>query len=150
MKKTKSKVPFDAKKQRVLAQDLEKVDYSDVVEAAIKHLQSGVHLELSKLRSQFVRTICNHEKPTWEKVVACIMIMILAFIELYKACMVGKRYASFQQEWMENINKYFQVHEEAPEPQNVAAPSMSLTSKNSTNYGIKSLLLYLRLGVRWI
>jgi hypothetical protein len=54
MKKTKSKVPFNTKKRKVLAQDLEKINYSDVIEAAIDHLQSGVHLELSKPRSRFV------------------------------------------------------------------------------------------------
>ena len=44
------------------------------------------------------------------------MSMILAFIDLYKACMVGKRYANFQQEWLVNINKYFEVREdEEPE-----------------------------------
>ena len=30
--------------------------------------------------------------------------MVLAFIDLYRSCMKGKR---FQQEWMVNINKYF-------------------------------------------
>ena len=52
--KTKSKVPFDAKKRRVLVQDLEEIDYSNVVEAAIEQLQSGLHLELFGPRSHFV------------------------------------------------------------------------------------------------
>ena len=77
MKKTKSKVLFDVKKRRVLVQDLEEIDYSDVVEAAIEQLQSGLHLELSEPRSHFVRTICDREKLVREKVVACIMSMIL-------------------------------------------------------------------------
>ena len=118
-------MPFDAKKRRVLAQDLEKIDYSDIVEAAIEQLQSSTHLELSKPRTQFVRAICDHEKPIREKLVACIMSMILAFVDLYKACMVGKRYANFQQEWMVSINEYFKVLEEASGPQDkTATPSM--------------------------
>lgn len=122
MKKTKSKVLFNFKKWRVLVQNLEEIDYSNVVEAAIEQLQSGLHLELSEPRSHFVRTICDHEKPVRKKVVACIMSMILTFIDLYTTCMIGKRYASFQRSgWKTSL-----VREEVPEPQeNVAAPCTS-------------------------
>lgn len=88
------------------------LDYGNIVEATIENL----HLELSEPRSQFVRAICDRDKLVREKLVTCIMRMILAFIDLYKACMVGKRYANFQQEWLVNINRYFEVREdEEPE-----------------------------------
>ena len=59
------------------------------------------------------------------------MSMILAFIDLYKACMVAKRYTNFQQEWLVNINKYFEVRR--MKSQNLHA----LTNKNK-NCGKKS------------
>ena len=52
--RSKSKVQFDVKKRRVLVQDLEKLDYGDIVEAVIENLQCSLHLELSEPRSQFV------------------------------------------------------------------------------------------------
>ena len=65
--------------------------------------------------------------------------------------MIGKRYASFQQEWMENINKYFLVREEAPEPQDiVAAPCTSTDKQEQHKLWHKLLLLHLRLSVHWI
>ena len=48
--RSKSKVPFDAKKHQVLVQDSEKLDYGDIVEAAIENLQCGLHLELLSTR----------------------------------------------------------------------------------------------------
>lgn len=88
--------------------DLEKRDYSAVVEAAIDRLRAGLHLELSEPRHTFVCVICNHEKPAIrEHLIACIMGMVLAFIDMCKECMKGKHFANFQQEWMDNINNYF-------------------------------------------
>ena len=90
MKKTKAKLPFDASKRKTLATDLEKKDYAAVVETAIERLLTGLHLELSEPRKVFVCAICDPIKPIRESVVACIMGMVLAFIDLYRECMKGK------------------------------------------------------------
>lgn len=112
MKKTKAKLPFGASARKVLASDLEEKDYTTVVEAAIERLLAGLHLELSEPRRLFVCAVCDPNKPIRETLVACIMGMILAFIDLYKECMKGKKYANMQQEWMMNINNYIQ-HEQS-------------------------------------
>lgn len=114
MKKAKkSKAPFTVKQRKGMIEDLEKHDYSSVVETAIERLRSGLHLELSESRHKFVCAICDHENQALrEHLVACIMGMVLAFIDLYKECMKGKRFANFQQEWMVNTNNYFTSSDE--------------------------------------
>ena len=111
-KKKKAKLPFDASKRKALATDLEGEDYSAVVDSVIERLLSGLHLELSEPRKAFVSAICDPDKPIRESLVACIMGMILSFIDLYRECMKGKKYANMQQQWMMNINNYLQ-HEES-------------------------------------
>ena len=112
MKKTKAKLLFDASKRKTLATDLEKKFYAAVVETAIKRLLTGLHLELSEPRKVFVCAIYDPIKPIREIVVACIMGMVLAFINLYREYMKGKKYANMQQEWMMNVNNYFE-HEKS-------------------------------------
>ena len=109
MKKAKkSKAPFTVKQRKGMIDDLEKRDYSTVVETAIDRLRAGLHLELSEPRRKFVCAICDRENPVIrEHLIACIMGMILAFIDMYTEYMKGKRFAYFQQQWMVNINKYF-------------------------------------------
>ena len=71
-----------------------------------------MHLELSEPRKAFVSAICDPDKSIRESLVACIMGMILSFIDLYRECMKGKKYTNMQQQWMMNINSYLQ-HEES-------------------------------------
>ena len=109
MKKTKrSTAPFTVKQRKGLIEDLEKQEYSLVVETIIERLRGGLHLDLSQPRGAFVCAITSDENPAMrERLVVCIMGMVLAFIDLYKECMKGKRYAKLQQEWMINVNNYF-------------------------------------------
>ena len=44
---------------------------------------------------------------------ACIMGMVLAFLDVYKSCMKGRnskgaRFANFQQRWLEHIHDYLE------------------------------------------
>ena len=131
-KANKSKAPFNVKTRKAMIEDLESVDYSTLVEAAIKRLPSGLHLELSEPRNRFVCAICDHDKPVLrEHLVACVMGMVLAFIDLYKACMKGKRFANFQQEWMVNINHYFE--QPGDEQKSAEATGCFCTDKQEQN-----------------
>ena len=85
--KKKAKLPFNASKRKALATDLEREDYSAVVDSVIERLLSGLYLELSEPRKAFVSAICDPDKPIREFLVACIMGMILSFIDLYGECM---------------------------------------------------------------
>ena len=87
-----------------MAGDLETLDYKDLTEEAIRQLQSGLHLQRYKTRRDFVHAICQE---TREALVACIMGMVLTFIDLYRACIKGKRFAAFQQEWMRSLASTF-------------------------------------------
>ena len=110
-KKKKAKLAFDASKRKALATDLEGEDYSTVVDSVIERLLSGLHLELSEPRKAFVSAICDPDKPIRESLIACIMGIILSFIDLYRECMKGTKYANMQQQWMMNINNYLQHKE---------------------------------------
>lgn len=58
-------------------------------------------------------TICKD--PVRPTLVQCVMEMIARYLEQYKACMKGKRYALFQQHWFEHTHEYFQTTEEPSE-----------------------------------
>ena len=109
-RKASSKTPFVAKQRKEMVGDLEKEQYDDVVETAIERLQAGPHLERYKSRREFVATICHEPvKPT---LVACIMGIILAFLDIYRACMKGrkgKRFSNFEQSWLEHVKDYMYV-----------------------------------------
>jgi hypothetical protein len=103
----KRKASFVAKQRKEMVGDLEKVQYDDVVETAIERLQAGPHLERYKSRNDFVRTICH--EPAKQTLVACIMGIILAFLDIFRSCMKGrkgKRFANFEQRFMEHIKDY--------------------------------------------
>ena len=116
------------KQRKRLIKELEKQDYSVVVETAIERLRAGLHLELSEPRRAFVYAICNDEYPaTRERLEACIIGMVLAFIDLYKECMKGKRYAKLQQEWMVILNNYF-TSVESDDAEQVGSSAAAATS----------------------
>ena len=106
MSKRKAKaVAFTAKRRKDLAVDLAKRDYADVVDSAIAKLQRGVHLKLYPARSQFVETVCSEKvKPTLTQ---CAMEMVSLYIDMYRSCMIGKRFAEFEHQWFKHLEQYF-------------------------------------------
>ena len=90
------KTKFTAKQRRLMVEDLEKVDYQDLVDSAVQQLQSGLHLERYERRRQFVRVICDGAAK--ESLVACILEMVLAFLDMYRSHIKGKRFAKMEQE----------------------------------------------------
>ena len=98
MSKRKAKaVAFTAKRRKDLAVDLAKRDYADVVGSAIAKLQRGVHLKLYPASSEKV-------KPTLTQ---CAMEMVSLYIDMYRSCMIGKRFAEFEHQWFKHLEQYF-------------------------------------------
>ena len=56
-RKGSTKVPFALKDRKKMVQDLEEVQYDDVVQMAIQRLEAGLHLERYKSRREFVSII---------------------------------------------------------------------------------------------
>ena len=70
----------------------------------IEKLQGGLHSKRSDSRRQFVFLICSKQvKPT---LVQCIIEIVARYLEIYKACMKGKKYARFEQQFFEHIEEY--------------------------------------------
>lgn len=85
---------------------LDTKSYEDLVDAVIDKLQSGLHLERYDGRRQFVLSICSERvKPA---LVQCIMEMVARYLEIYKACMKGKTYARFEQQFFKHIKEYME------------------------------------------
>ena len=103
-KQKPEKTKFTAKQRKIMVGDLEKVDYQNLIDSAVKQLQCGLHLELCPDRREFVRAIC--EGTAKEALTACILEMVMAFLDIYKLYMKGKRYANLEQEWMRHIDDY--------------------------------------------
>lgn len=68
--------------------NLEKVLYDNVVGMAIQRLQAGPHLKRYESRGKFVSTICQGSAVHTRT--ACIMKMILAFLDIYKPFMKAR------------------------------------------------------------
>ena len=83
---------------------MEKVGYQDLVDSAVQQLQSGLHLERYGHQRQFVRVICDGAAK--ESLVACILEMVLAFLDMYRSHINGKGFAKMEQEWMRHIDDY--------------------------------------------
>ena len=104
-KRKKKTVVFTAKRRKELVVDLGKRDYADVVDSAIAMIQRGVHLKLYPARSQFVDTVCSEKvKPTLTQ---CTMEMVSLYIDMYRSCMIGKKFAMFEQQWFKHLEQYF-------------------------------------------
>ena len=59
---------------------------------------------------EFVLAICSEKvQPS---LMQCIMEMIARYLEIYKACMRGKKYAIFEQEWFQHIHEYMEEDSE--------------------------------------
>ena len=104
--KRKSKV-FKAKDRREMLSTLEDkaaADYDDLANNAIASLEGGLHLRRYPLRSAFVSMICR--EPVRTTLVVCVKQMVACYLEQYKMCMKGKRYALSEQRWFEHVHDY--------------------------------------------
>ena len=98
-------VVFTAKHRKELAVQLGARDYADVVESALAMLKRGVHLQMYPSRHKFVNIICSENvKPALTE---CMMNMIDLYIQMYRSCMSGKKFAMFEQQWFMHIEQYF-------------------------------------------
>ena len=89
-----------------MLEDLDAKSYEDLVVAVTEKVQGGLHLERYDSRRQFVLSICSERvKPA---LVQCIMEMVARYLEIYKACMKGKKYARFEQQFFEHIEEYME------------------------------------------
>ena len=87
-----------------MLEDLQARDYEDVVTTAMERLQGDRHLDRSEDRKAFVASICSETvRPV---LVQCMMEMVARYLELLKACMRGKKFAKFEQQWFEHIHEY--------------------------------------------
>ena len=126
------KVPFTLKDRKKMVQDLEEVQYDDVVQMAIQRFEAGLHLERYKSRREFVSIICRD--PAAQTLTACIMGIVLAFLDMYRSCMKGKkgvRFANFQQKWFEHISDYMHVDKESKPSRQRFPVSETGTSRRS-------------------
>ena len=85
----------------------------------------------------FHSTIPFHRSIPPNKDSPYIIGMVLAFIDLYKECMKGKRFADFQQEWMVNTNNYRLQVVMSKDPQQQHPHLYVLTGRSNINCGIK-------------
>lgn len=103
-RKLRKPISFTVSERKCMLVNLDAKDYKDLVLTVIKKLQGWLHLKRSDSRRQFVLSICNEQvKPT---LVQCIMEMVARYLEMYKACMKGKNYARFEQQFFEHIEEY--------------------------------------------
>lgn len=97
-------IRFTVGERRHMLEELDVESYEDLVDSVIEKLRSGLHLERYDGRRQFVLSICSERvRPA---LVQCIMEMVARYLEIYKACMKGKKYARFQQQFFEHIEEY--------------------------------------------
>ena len=88
-RKRRGVASFTVKDRKAMLEDFQARDYEDVVTTAMERLQGDRHLERSEDRQAFVA-----------------MKMVARYLELLKACMRGKKYVKFEQQWFEHIHEY--------------------------------------------
>ena len=93
-KSKRKRIIFTVGERKRMLDDLDARDYEDLVAKVIEEIQKGVHLERYDSRQEFILSICSKRvKPS---LVQCIMEVIARYLEIYKACMKGKKYAMFE------------------------------------------------------
>ena len=103
-RKRKGAASFTVKDRKAMLEDFQARDYDDVVTTAMERLLGDRHLDRYEDRQAFVASICSETvKPV---LVQCMMEMVARYLELLKACMRGKKYAKFEQQWFEHIHEY--------------------------------------------
>ena len=80
-------------------------DNADIVDSGIAMLQRRVHLKLYSARSQIIEIVCS-EKVT-PTLTLCTMEVVGLYTEMYRSCMIGKKFAIFEQQWFKHLEQYF-------------------------------------------
>ena len=91
-KSKQEKTKFTAKQQRLMVED-----FQDLVDSTVQQLQSGLHLEQYKHWRQFARVICDEAAK--KTLVACILEMVLAILDMYRSQIKGKRWNLGHYSW---------------------------------------------------
>ena len=100
------KAKFTVKQRKLMVGDLEKVDYQALVDSTVQQLQSGLHLQRYNRRREFVWAICETQEVAKTALVACILEMVTAFLDIYRSHMEGKRAANMEHEWLRHSEDY--------------------------------------------
>ena len=109
-KSKRKRITFTMGERKRMLDDFDARDYEDLVAKAVEEIQRSIHLKRYGSRKKFVLSICS--KTVKPSLVQCIMEMIARYLEIYKACMRGKKYVVFKQQWFQYIHEYMKEDSE--------------------------------------
>ena len=104
-RKTDSKVKLPAKKRKELVATVQKEDYEDVAEEAVRSLAKSLQFQHFQRRKLFMQYFTD--EPQRSLLLECVRNMQHVYKKLLKKHCTGKHYLEMQQSWFMHISIYF-------------------------------------------